>query len=62
MIRLALGIFMVTVFSGTLLLPVLNNAQAADKIRIGIIGPLQIRPGIAMKQGAIMAADEINDL
>jgi branched-chain amino acid transport system substrate-binding protein len=37
-----------------------GSAYAADPVKIGIIGPMQIRPGIAIKQGAMMAADEIN--
>lgn len=42
------------------LLPALGMAQAAEKVKIGILGPLQQRPGIALKQGAILAADQIN--
>jgi branched-chain amino acid transport system substrate-binding protein len=37
-----------------------GSAYAADPVKIGIIGPMQIRPGIAIKQGAMMAAEEIN--
>jgi branched-chain amino acid transport system substrate-binding protein len=42
------------------LLLAFGSAYAADPVKIGIIGPMQIRPGITMKQGAMMAADEIN--
>ena len=37
-----------------------ERSFAADKVKIGIIGPLQMRPGKAMKQGAMIAAEEIN--
>jgi branched-chain amino acid transport system substrate-binding protein len=35
-------------------------AHGAETVKIGIIGPLQEKPGKAMKQAAIMAAEEIN--
>ena len=41
-------------------LSMLSRSVASETIKIGIIGPMQIRPGIAMKQGAMMAADEMN--
>ncbi len=54
------GILMTTLLCFFALLLIFNSAYAADAVKIGIIGPMQIRPGIAIKQGAIMAADEIN--
>jgi branched-chain amino acid transport system substrate-binding protein len=51
---------MTTLLCFFVLLFALNSAYAAETVKIGIIGPMQIRPGITMKQGAIMAADEIN--
>ena len=53
------GILMTTLLCVALLLT-FGSAYAADTVKIGIIGPMQIRPGIAIKQGAMMAADEIN--
>ena len=54
------GILMTTLLCFFGLLLFFNSAYAADPVKIGIIGPMQIRPGIAIKQGAMMAADEIN--
>ncbi|MBW1997239.1 MAG: ABC transporter substrate-binding protein [Deltaproteobacteria bacterium] len=49
-----------TLVLSMVLLPVWGTALAAKKVKIGILGPLQQRPGKALKQGAILAADEIN--
>ncbi len=46
--------------AGALLLPVLETARAADPIRIGVIAENSAISGIAITNGAMIAADEIN--
>ena len=58
--RLSLVCIFAVVVGCMVIGPAFESVFAADKVKIGIIGPLQIRPGKAMKQGAMIAAEEIN--
>ena len=54
------GIIIATFFTIIAIICTISDSLASDTIKVGITGPLQVRPGIAIKQGAMMAADEIN--